>query len=87
MTWRPDLQEEGKSQVLILSSKTGINLAAMDFVFSLVDAPAKALFLEINYYFGRKGLGGSLRYYQLLFKAIQEWLGEEGLDPTAVTLL
>jgi ribosomal protein S6--L-glutamate ligase len=32
------------------------------------------MLLEINYYFGRKGLGGSEAYYKILRKEIQAWL-------------
>jgi ribosomal protein S6--L-glutamate ligase len=45
------------------------------------------LFLEINYYFGRRGLGGSERYYSMVHQAIREWLSRAGLDPDAVSLL
>jgi len=85
--WQPDLQEKGKVQALHLSDKTGINLAAVDFVFSVTDKDPKPLFLEINYYFGRRGLGGTENYYRLLYKAIQDWLEEVGLDPESVKLI
>jgi len=32
------------------------------------------LFLEINYFFGRKGLGGSEAYYKLLQQEIDRWI-------------
>jgi ribosomal protein S6--L-glutamate ligase len=85
--WRPDLQEMGKKQVLSLAGKTGINLAAVDFVFPLSDDDPVPFFLEINYFFGRRGLGGSEDYYRLLYRAVQDWLGENGLDPESVTLV
>ncbi|MCB2166315.1 MAG: glutathione synthase [Deltaproteobacteria bacterium] len=56
---------------------TGINLAGFDFLFSTdptVADPATPLFLEINYFFGRRGLGGSAAYYQRLLQAIDHWL-------------
>ena len=34
----------------------------------------KPLFLEINYFFGRKGLGGSEKYYKILQDEIDNWI-------------
>ena len=85
--WKPELQEKGKTQAQWICEKTGINLAAFDFVFSPNHPDSQPFILEINYYFGRKGLGGSLRYYRLLLRAIQDWLKEEGLDPSTVKLV
>ncbi|MEJ2725771.1 MAG: hypothetical protein P8175_14235 [Deltaproteobacteria bacterium] len=85
-TWRRDLQEKGRDMVERLSSEVRIDLAAVDLIFPVRDSEPQPLFLEINYYFGRRGLGGSERYYSLLHEAIQEWLRGHGLDPAAVTL-
>ncbi|RLB33232.1 MAG: hypothetical protein DRH11_09495 [Deltaproteobacteria bacterium] len=85
--WRPDLQEKGKRQAIELSKKTGVNLAAVDFVFPFGAEDPEPLFLEINYYFARRGLGGNERYYRLVFQAIQEWLAEKGLNPRRVRLV
>ena len=85
--WRPDLQEKGCASARKLVEKTGINLAAIDFVFPMSDKDPEPLFLEINYYFGRRGLGGTEQYYRLLYEAIHDWLAEIGMDPQAVTLL
>ena len=85
--WRQDLQEKGKKQAWALSKTTGINVAAVDFVFDLPDKDPEPLFLEINYYFGRRGLGGSEKYYNLLYQAIQDWLSEVGLNPSSVRLV
>ncbi len=85
--WRPELQEKGKAQAQALARDTGINLAAVDFVFPLSEEVPSPLFLEVNYYFGRRGLGGMDTYYQLLFRAIQDWLRGIGLDPNAVNLI
>ncbi len=57
--------------------KTGINLAGFDFLFSSdpsVADPRTPLFLEINYFFGRRGLGGTKAYYRRLLQAINLWL-------------
>jgi ribosomal protein S6--L-glutamate ligase len=85
--WRPDLQEKGNAAARVLAGKTGIDLAAVDFVFAVAETEPEPLFLEINYYFGRRGLGGSENYYKLLYEAVRAWLGEEGLDPDAVRLV
>jgi len=85
--WKPKLQEQGRARAQWICEKTGINLAAFDFVFNLGDTAPQPFILEINYYFGRKGLGGSLRYYRLLLKAIQEWLKEKGADARPVNLI
>ena len=85
--WRNELQEEGKVQALKLSESANINLAAIDFVFDFSQPNPSPLFLEINYYFGRRGLGGSLQYYRLLAEAIQAWLKVNGFDPESVTLV
>ena len=85
--WKPDLQKKGKEQARNLSKKTGINLAAVDFVFPLSLKRPDPFFLEINYYFGRRGLGGTENYYRLLYQAVQEWLLEIGLNPKSVRLV
>jgi len=84
--WRTDLQEKGRVEAERFSAATGINLAAIDFIFSFSHPDPQPLFLEVNYYFGRRGLGGSLNYYHLLLKAIQEWLFERGFEPKSVRL-
>lgn len=85
--WRPDLQEKGVTQGGHVWETSGINLAAMDFVFPLSDPDPQPLILEINYYFGRRGLGGSLVYYRLLYGVIREWLAENGFDPDCLDLV
>lgn len=86
-TWRPDLQEKGIEMVKKLSGKTGINLAAVDFIFSLKEPDPVPLFLEINYSFGRAGLGGTINYYKLLFRAITNWMDKNGYDSAKVKLV
>jgi ribosomal protein S6--L-glutamate ligase len=85
--WRPELQEKAAEKTRRLAAATGIDLAAVDFVFPLTRPDPEPLFLEINYYFGRRGLGGTLTFYQLLLRTIRAWLEERGLDPAAVRLL
>ena len=78
------LQQIGIAAVKKLCQKTGINLAGFDVIFSAeMDDPAPML-LEINYFFGRKGLGGSEAYYKILLKEIQAWLAELNQQPPGV---
>ncbi|MDY6837150.1 MAG: glutathione synthase [Thermodesulfobacteriota bacterium] len=76
----PGLQEEGKALVKDFSSKTGINLAAFDLLFSDTEQKPNPFFLEINYFFGRQGLGGSLKYYEMVDEAVARWLSNIGLS-------
>ena len=85
--WRKDLREKGLMEAAKFFRITGINLASVDFIFPFNETDPEPFFLEINYYFGRRGLGGSLRYYSLLFEAIQEWLKEKRLDPQRVSIV
>lgn len=85
--WRKDLQEKGREGVKSFSENIGINLAAIDIIFPIKAKDPQALFLEINYYFGRRGLGGLSNYYKMLFRTIREWLVENGLDPNLITLV
>jgi len=73
------LQEEGKVVVEDFCAKTGINLAGFDLLFT-ENEKAQPLFLEINYFFGRRGLGGSFKYYELVERAVMLWLEEIGLS-------
>ncbi|MBW1771231.1 MAG: hypothetical protein JRJ17_08820 [Deltaproteobacteria bacterium] len=76
----PELQDAGRAAVKAFCSKTRINLAGFDFLFSEKEKVPVPLFLEINYFFGRRGLGGSLNYYELIDRAVEGWLGRLGLS-------
>ncbi|MEW6080157.1 MAG: glutathione synthase [Thermodesulfobacteriota bacterium] len=76
-TFRPDLRDMGVAAVKKFCDQTGINLAGFDLVFSHPDPTGPPLFLEINYYFGRRGLGGTRPYYQLLTREIKKWLNDQ----------
>ncbi len=63
--------------------QTQINLAGLDFLFHESDLSSpnpQPLILEINYFFGRTGLGGSTPFYCLLQAVIDNWLGSIGLE-------
>jgi ribosomal protein S6--L-glutamate ligase len=66
------LQKIGQRAVIALCQKTGINLAGFDLLFP--ENKKIPFFLEINYFFGRSGLGGSEKYYELLLEQIQKWI-------------
>lgn len=75
-TSAPDLQKMGIEAAKSLCRKSGINLAGFDLLFA--DDPDNHLtelfFLEINYFFGRSGIGGSETFYGLLTEEIEKWL-------------
>jgi ribosomal protein S6--L-glutamate ligase len=70
----PRLRRRGIEAVRRFCRRSGINLAGFDLVFNRDQDPGRPQFLEINYYFGRKGLGGSFRFYKLLGEAADRWL-------------
>jgi len=72
----PGLQQKAVAVVKDMCQKTGINLAGCDVIFSSDSDDPAALLLEINYFFGRKGLGGSAAYYKILQGEIQAWLAD-----------
>jgi ribosomal protein S6--L-glutamate ligase len=73
-TLEPARQKVAKVFVKNLCSKTGINLAGFDVIFAPVKEHIKPLMLEINYFFGRRGLGGSDAYYEILKREIRNWV-------------
>ena len=77
----PGLQEKAVAAAGRFCQKTGINLAGFDFLFVPGKDSPEPLFLEINYFFGRRGLGGSENYYRMLTAEINRWLGGLGLSP------
>ncbi len=72
----PAMQESAVRAVKSFCMKTAINLAGFDFLFSIDPQIDDPYFLEINYFFGRRGLGGSEKYYELLLYEIDGWLKE-----------
>lgn len=71
---QPEQQKAARALVDDFCRKTGINLAGFDVIFSSEGESLRPLLLEINYFFGRKGLGGSDAYYGILKKEIHNWL-------------
>ncbi len=66
-----------ENEVIKFCHKTGVNLAGFDLIFTPVSGTKKErkpLFLEINYFFGRQGLGGSEKFYSLLQTEVEKWL-------------
>lgn len=70
----PELRKFGENQVRRFCAQTGINLAGFDLIFPADGRAREPLFLEVNYYFGRRGLGGSEAFYDLLCSEINRWL-------------
>lgn len=68
----PHLREAGIGAARDFCAKTGINLAGMDYIFP--GQKSLPYILEINYYFGRKGLGGSETYYSILKEEVSGWI-------------
>jgi ribosomal protein S6--L-glutamate ligase len=68
----PELQTIGRDAVMNLCRCTGINLAGFDLVFP--SNSKEPLFLEINYTFGRSGLGNTDGFYKMLRQAVDRWL-------------
>jgi ribosomal protein S6--L-glutamate ligase len=74
-----DLQKTAITSVKNFCSQTRINLAGFDILFSSRKKVKTPLFLEINYFFGRQGLGGSANFYDILTKEIMKWIENLGL--------
>jgi ribosomal protein S6--L-glutamate ligase len=66
----PDLREKGVACVRLFCEKTGINLAAFDLLFDRSRPDPEPLLSEINFMFGRKGVGGSARFLTYLQQAV-----------------
>ncbi len=75
----PEIQRRALSALNNFCTKTNINLAGFDFLVSSKADEEEIYFLEINYFFGRRGLGGSERYYEILIDEIINWLNRRDL--------
>ena len=76
----PALKAQAERMVGIFCRRTGIDLAGLDVIFDVDANPPKPLLLEINYYFGRVGLGGADAYHRILAEAIRAWLDRIGVN-------
>ncbi len=79
----PDLQAAAKAETRRICRHTGLQLAGLDFLFEehhLANGRPRPLILEINHFFGRKGLGGSDAYYRILEQEVDRWLARLGLE-------
>jgi ribosomal protein S6--L-glutamate ligase len=79
----PELQAAARDVVLNFCRRTSLQLAGFDFIFREQGRHAgtvEPLVLEINYFFGRTGLGGSDGYYRLFAAEVDKWLAAAGLN-------
>lgn len=72
----PELRQAAERFIKPFLRKTKINLAGIDIIFSSLSK--NPYILEINYFFGRRGLGGSEAFYKILIKEINQWLASLG---------
>jgi ribosomal protein S6--L-glutamate ligase len=74
------LRQKGIAVVRDFCRRTKINLAGFDVLFNENDGRKNPhpLLLEINYFFGRTGIGGSEVFYTMLQAQIDHWLKKLG---------
>ncbi|HFQ88906.1 MAG TPA: glutathione synthase [Desulfobulbus sp.] len=77
----PELQARGRREVASLCRRTGINLAGFDLIFPR--GSRRPLFLEINYTFGRRGLGGTQGFQDMLQEEVRRWLDRQKIPRDA----
>lgn len=78
----PHLMVAGLAAVTSFCAKTKINLAGFDLLFESASGPdsnPEPYFLEINYFFGRRGLGGSECFYAIFEAETKKWLNKISL--------
>jgi ribosomal protein S6--L-glutamate ligase len=73
------LLRKAEEVVRYFCQKTGIDLAGIDLMFDLDDEDRQPLFVEINYWFGRRFFGSSEAFYDDLKQAVKRWLAQ--FDP------
>jgi ribosomal protein S6--L-glutamate ligase len=64
-----------------LQAAAKLDLAGVDV---LITAEGEALLVEINFFFGRRALGGHEVFLARYLEAVRRWLGHQGLDPARV---
>jgi len=72
----PRRQQQAVAVLRDFCGATGINLAGFDFLFADQGSSRIPLFLEINFCFRCRGLGGVDMYHRYLEKAVKGWLAE-----------
>jgi ribosomal protein S6--L-glutamate ligase len=80
----PKVKTAAQTVVQNFCQNTGLQLGGFDFIFddpALNEGRIEPLILEINYFFGRSGLGGSEAYYRLLEAEFNKWLSALTLKP------
>jgi ribosomal protein S6--L-glutamate ligase len=75
----PHLMAAGVDAAMSFCRRQHIDLAGLDFLFNADQACPEPLFLEVNWVFGRRGLGGSDGFYRLLIPEIHRWLARRRL--------
>lgn len=70
----PERMAAGVEAARAFCRRRNIDLAGFDFLFRQERAAPEPLFLEINWVFGREGLGGNEAFYALLVEEIHRWL-------------
>jgi len=73
----PALQTAALAMVDDFCHRSGLQLAGFDLLFDtrrIEQGHIEPLMLEINYFFGRAGLGGSEGYYRILEEEVSAWL-------------
>jgi ribosomal protein S6--L-glutamate ligase len=76
ITSDPDLREKALNETRRFCQQSQMNLAGIDFIYD----GRQPLILEVNYFFGRTGLGGSDRFYDMLVAEVDRWLAGLGLS-------
>lgn len=76
-----ELQERGRRSVLELCRKASIHVAGFDLMFPDEGAP---VFVEINFHFGRKGLGGTPEHRRHMGEAIERWCSAKVKEKTEI---
>jgi len=66
----PELQQKGVSAVCAFCRHAGIDIAGFDLMFPDEGEP---VFVEVNFHFGRKGLGGLKEHQKHELRAIWSW--------------